>query len=80
MLIEGVILMCLFFWLVNFVLCLNVIVSYVYCESFGFNLDGCDFESCIDVLIIYCVFDIGDDCIVIKLGWNVDGWWINVFC
>lgn len=60
--------------------CKNVIVNDVYCKSFGLNLDGCDFESCMNVFIFNCIFDIGDDCIVIKFGCNVDGRRVNVFC
>lgn len=46
--------------------------------SYGFNSDGCDLELSKNVLIENCIFDIGDDCIVIKSGWNVDGWKWNV--
>ena len=41
--------------------------------SHGANNDGCDPESCRDVLIEKCVFDTGDDCIAIKSGRNNDG-------
>ncbi|HEU5396024.1 MAG TPA: glycosyl hydrolase family 28 protein, partial [Verrucomicrobiae bacterium] len=37
------------------------------------NNDGCDPESCTDVLIEKCLFDTGDDCIAIKSGRNDDG-------
>jgi polygalacturonase len=37
------------------------------------NNDGCDPESCRDVLIEGCVFDTGDDCIAIKSGRNAEG-------
>jgi polygalacturonase len=39
----------------------------------GPNSDGCDPESCRNVLIENCVFDTGDDCIAIKSGRNADG-------
>ena len=39
----------------------------------GPNSDGCDPESCQNVLIENCVFDTGDDCIAIKSGRNADG-------
>jgi unsaturated rhamnogalacturonyl hydrolase len=41
--------------------------------SHGANNDGCDPESCRDVLIENCRFDTGDDCIAIKSGRNHDG-------
>jgi unsaturated rhamnogalacturonyl hydrolase len=50
-----------------------VIVRGVDILSHGPNNDGCDPESCEDVLIDSCVFDTGDDCIAIKSGRNNDG-------
>jgi len=47
-------------------------------ETHGPNNDGCDPESCRDVLIERCHFDTGDDCIAIKSGRNADGRRINV--
>jgi polygalacturonase len=55
------------------VLCRNVTVRKVKVSSHGPNNDGCDPESCTDVLIDGCVFDTGDDCIAIKSGRNADG-------
>jgi rhamnogalacturonyl hydrolase YesR len=54
-------------------LCDNVTVRGVIVSSHGPNNDGCDPESCRDVLIEDCVFDTGDDCIAIKSGRNADG-------
>ena len=42
-------------------------------NSHGPNNDGCDPESCKDVLIEDCIFDTGDDCIAIKSGRDNDG-------
>jgi polygalacturonase len=42
-------------------------------SSHGPNNDGCDPESCADVLIKDCTFDTGDDCIAVKSGRNADG-------
>ena len=47
-------------------------------NSHGPNNDGCDPESCRDVLIERCTFDTGDDCIAIKSGRNADGRRVNV--
>ena len=61
------------FWLINPVLSKSVTVRGVTCHSMGPNSDGCDPESCKNVLIEDCVFDTGDDCIAIKSGRNADG-------
>src|ERR1035437_10176622 len=55
------------------VLCKNVTARNVTVSSHGPNNDGCDPESCADVLIDGCTFDTGDDCIAIKSGRNADG-------
>ena len=73
LLIEGVTITRSPFWLINPVLSNSVTVRGVTCNSFGPNNDGCDPESCKDVLIEDCVFDTGDDCIAIKSGRNADG-------
>jgi polygalacturonase len=44
----------------------------------GPNNDGCDPESCKDVLIEGCFFNTGDDCIAIKSGRNNDARRVNV--
>ncbi len=66
------------FWLLNPVLCENVKIQGVHLESLGPNSDGCDPESCKNVLIENCYFDTGDDCIAIKSGRNNDGRRIGV--
>jgi polygalacturonase len=65
-------------WEIHPVLCRNVIVRNVKINSHGPNNDGCDPESCTDVLIEDCEFDTGDDCIAIKSGRNEDGRRLNV--
>jgi unsaturated rhamnogalacturonyl hydrolase len=65
-------------WEINPVLCTNVTVRNVTISSLGPNNDGCDPESCRDVLIDGCVFNTGDDCIAIKSGRNEDGRRVNV--
>lgn len=66
------------FWLINPVLSENVRIRGVTCASLGPNSDGCDPESCKNVIIDGCYFDTGDDCIAIKSGRNGDGRRINV--
>ncbi|WP_336969247.1 glycoside hydrolase family 28 protein [Sphingobium aromaticiconvertens] len=60
-------------WVIHPVLCSNVTVRDVVIQSLGPNSDGCDPESCRDVLIEGCDFTTGDDCIAIKSGRNRDG-------
>ena len=72
-LIEGVKIINSPMWEVHPVLSENVIVRNVRISSHGPNNDGCDPESCKDVLIENCYFDTGDDCIAIKSGRNEDG-------
>jgi polygalacturonase len=60
-------------WEIHPLLCTNVTVRGVDIFSHGANNDGCDPESCRDVLIEKCIFDTGDDCIAIKSGRNADG-------
>jgi polygalacturonase len=72
-LIEGVTITNSPFWLLHPVLSTSVTVRSVTCRSMGPNSDGCDPESCKNVLIEECVFDTGDDCIAIKSGRNADG-------
>ncbi|HYD52184.1 MAG TPA: glycoside hydrolase family 28 protein, partial [Gemmatimonadaceae bacterium] len=65
-------------WEIHPVLCTNVTVRGARVETAGPNNDGCNPESCRDVLIENCLFDTGDDCIAIKSGRNADGRRINV--
>jgi polygalacturonase len=77
-LIEGVTIINSPMWEIHPVLCENVTVRRVRISSHGPNNDGCDPESCKDVLIEDCFFDTGDDCIAIKSGRNDDGRRIGV--
>jgi polygalacturonase len=76
-LIEGVRIVDSPMWEVHPVLCENVIVRKLSIVTHGPNNDGCDPESCKDVLIEDCLFDTGDDCIAIKSGRNNDGRRLN---
>lgn len=71
--IEGVTLQNSPFWVIHPLLTNNLTVRNVNIHSLGPNSDGCDPESCKNVLIEGCVFDDGDDCIAIKSGRNNDG-------
>ena len=71
-LIEGVTLHRSPFWQMHPLLCKSVIIRNVTASSPGPNNDGCDPESCTDVLIEDCTFDTGDDCIAIKAGRGYD--------
>lgn len=72
-LIEGVILRNSPMWNIHPVLCTNVIIRKVSIVSHGPNNDGCNPESCSNVLIEDSYFDTGDDCIAVKSGRNRDG-------
>jgi len=77
-LIEGITITNAPFWLLNPVLCKNVTIDAVTFASIGPNSDGCDPESCKNVVIKNCFFDTGDDCIAIKSGRNADGRRLNI--
>ncbi len=76
-LVEGVTIRNSPMWEVHPIESTNVIVRGLHIDTHGPNNDGCDPESCTDVLIEDCVFDTGDDCIAIKSGRNADGRRIN---
>lgn len=72
-LIEDVTIIRAPMWVIHPVLCVNVTVRGVTVNSLGRNNDGCDPESCRNVLIENCTFITGDDCIALKSGRNNDG-------
>ncbi|MEV0614259.1 glycoside hydrolase family 28 protein [Nonomuraea sp. NPDC050404] len=77
-LIEGVTVRDSPMWNIHPVLCTNVTIREVVVDSpHGPNNDGCDPESCVDVLIEGCEFNTGDDCVAIKAGKNADGRRVN---
>ena len=77
-LVEGITIVNSPMWEIHPVLCTNVTVRKVRVNSHGPNNDGCNPESCRDVLIEGCRFDTGDDCIALKSGRNNDGRRLNV--
>jgi len=72
-LMDGVKLLRSPFWVIHPLLSTNLIFRNLHIENDGPNGDGCDPESCKNVLIENCFFDTGDDCIAIKSGRNGDG-------
>ena len=79
-LIENVHLLNSPFWVIHPMFCKNMIVRGAYIYNEGPNGDGCDPESCEDVLIEGCTFHTGDDCIALKSGRNGDGLRANIPC
>lgn len=71
--IQGVELRDSPFWVIHPLFCKNLTVKNVTIYNEGPNGDGCDPESCEDVLIEGCTFHTGDDCIALKSGRNADG-------
>ena len=61
------------FWVIHPMFCESMIVRGVTIFNRGPNGDGCDPESSKNILIEDCLFDVGDDCIAIKSGRNMDG-------
>ena len=77
-LIEGITIKRSPMWEIHPVLCENITIRKIHVESHGPNNDGCNPESCKNVLIEDCYFDTGDDCVAIKAGRNGDGRRINM--
>jgi polygalacturonase len=61
-------------WTIHPIYCLNTTIRGVKVLTDGPNNDGIDPDSCRDMLIENCVFSTGDDCVVLKSGYNQDGW------
>ncbi|THD37788.1 MAG: glycoside hydrolase family 28 protein [Sphingomonas sp.] len=62
------------FWTIHPVYSRNITIRNVTVVSKHLNSDGVDPDSCEDVLIEHCRFDVSDDCIAIKSGRDRDGW------
>jgi len=65
-------------WVIHPTFCSNVWVRGVTVDSHGPNNDGCDPDSCKDVLIENSSFDTGDDCVAVKSGRGDDGRRVNI--
>ncbi|WP_265594166.1 glycoside hydrolase family 28 protein [Haloferula sp. BvORR071] len=61
-------------WTIHPVYCENITIRGVKVDTDGPNNDGVDPDSCRDLLIENCTFSTGDDCVVLKSGYNEDGW------
>ena len=79
-LIEGVRIINSPMWVLHPLYSTNVTVRGVTVDTTGPNTDGCDPDSCTDVLIKDCTFSDGDDCIAIKSGRDADGRRVNIPC
>lgn len=63
------------FWNTHLVYCDNVSIHNVTFKNPADtpNTDGLDVDSCCNVRISDCTFDVGDDCLVLKSGIDEDG-------
>lgn len=61
-------------WTIHPIYCENTTIRRVTVDTDGPNNDGIDPDSCRDMLIEDCTFSTGDDCVVLKSGYNEDGW------
>lgn len=82
-LVEGVTFLYGAFWTITPTYCENVIIRKVRITTEGAyghtpNGDGVDPSSSKNVLIEYCEFDTGDDCVAIKSGRDRDGLRVGV--
>jgi rhamnogalacturonyl hydrolase YesR/polygalacturonase len=63
------------FWNTHLVYCDNVVIQNVCFKnpSDAPNTDGLDIDSCRNVRVSNCFFDVGDDCLCLKSGMDEDG-------
>ncbi len=62
------------FWTIHLFMCEDVWAHHLNVYAHGNNNDGIDLEMTQHVIVEDCVFDQGDDGVVIKAGRNQDGW------
>ena len=62
-------------WNIHPLMCENLIVDNISVRNpqYSQNGDGLDIESCKNVIVVDCSFDVGDDAICIKSGKDEDG-------
>lgn len=70
------------FWNTHLVYCNNVKIQGVsFLNPYEApNGDGLDLDSCSDVFVSHCLFDVGDDCLCLKSGRDEDGRRVNRPC
>ena len=68
------------FWTIHLYLCDGGVVRNLDVKAHGHNNDGVDLEMSRNFLIEGCIFDQGDDAVVIKAGRNRDAWRLNTPC
>ena len=62
------------FWTIHVYLCKDVYAHGLNVFAHGHNNDGIDIEGTSHVIVENCIFDQGDDAVVIKSGRNQDAW------
>lgn len=60
-------------WTIHPIYCENIIIRRLNIDTHGPNNDGIDPDSCRNLLVEHCTFNTGDDCMVLKSGYNEDG-------
>lgn len=65
------------FWTVHMYMCNGGVIRKLDVYAHGHNNDGVDIEMSKNFLIEDCIFDQGDDAVVIKAGRNRDAWRLN---
>ncbi|MDE7408339.1 MAG: glycoside hydrolase family 28 protein [Muribaculaceae bacterium] len=65
------------FWTIHLYMCDGAVARNLDVKAHGHNNDGIDLEMTRNVLVENCIFDQGDDAVVIKSGRNRDAWRLN---
>lgn len=68
------------FWTIHIYMCDGGIARNLDVKAHGHNNDGIDLEMTRNFLVEDCIFDQGDDAVVIKAGRNRDAWRLDTPC
>lgn len=68
------------FWTIHIYMCDGGVVRKLDVRAHGHNNDGIDLEMSRNFLVEDCLFDQGDDAVVIKAGRNQDAWRLDTPC